>query len=129
MADGVETQTDVDVLDEATVAELRELGDQFDGNFATSLVSDYLTGAAEHLAALEDALTRRDAAAVTETAHAFKGSSASVGARHLCNLLAQLESLGRTEDLDGADSLVAEVRAGLATTAPVLRAALQDARG
>jgi PAS domain S-box-containing protein len=129
MAGDVETQTDVDVLDEATVAELRELDDQFDGNFADSLVSDYLTGAAEHLAALEDALTRRDAAAVTETAHAFKGSSSSVGARHLCNLLAQLESLGRTEDLDGADSLVAEVRAGLATTAPVLRAALQEARG
>jgi PAS domain S-box-containing protein len=125
--EGTREESDVDVLDETTVAELRQLGDQLGDDFTGSLLSEYLEDAAGHLAALEEAVTRGDVDAVKRTAHTFKGSSASVGAQQMRHLLAELEALADGGRVDGADTLVAAVRAGLATTAPLLRVALQGA--
>lgn len=65
------------------------------------------------MSAIEAALERGDAAGVRDGAHRLKSSSAVVGASKLAELYGKLEVIARAGVLDGASSVVREVRAEL----------------
>ena len=55
--------------------------------------------AGARLAAVQDAATRGDAAALEREAHALKGSAASIGAQAMAALCDTLQAMGRDGDL------------------------------
>ena len=57
----------------------------------------------------------RDAAAVARFAHALKGMAANLSAARVAGLAAQLEQLGRSANLDAAETVVQEVGIELLT--------------
>jgi HPt (histidine-containing phosphotransfer) domain-containing protein len=65
-------------------------------------------------AALESSIAAGTAAQVERHAHSLKGSCASLGAKPLAGVLAQMEQLGRQGALDAARDLLAQARTELA---------------
>ena len=76
------------------------------------LVCLFLQEGGRRLEALGLGFARQDRAAVALEAHAFKGCSASFGARDLAALCARLEAQAKSGGLDGDafDALAAEFR-------------------
>jgi PAS domain S-box-containing protein len=64
------------------------------------LIDTYIDSAARLVAGVEVALAANDAAGLRQAAHTLKSSSASLGARELARLCADLENLARVEQLD-----------------------------
>jgi len=74
-----------------------------------SLIGAYLKDAPLRMAAIHDGMERRDPAAVARAAHAFKSSSANLGAMDLAVLCRKLEAHCRAGTTQGAEPLVAEI--------------------
>ncbi|MBE9041728.1 response regulator, partial [Oscillatoriales cyanobacterium LEGE 11467] len=75
------------------------------------LIDLYLVESPKLLDRVQTALTQGDALALKETAHSLKSTSGAIGAFGLSNLAAQLEILGKIEDLVDAEVLQAQVEA------------------
>ncbi len=111
-----------DVLDVPQLDELRELAEEMgDPAFLVRLIDQYLEDAASRMAELQEATARRDAPAVAAAAHALKGGSATMGAKRMAALCADLEAAGRRGELPGPEEL-AHVSADLQVAAAALRA-------
>ena len=110
-----------DVLDVQQIDELRELAEEMgDPAFLVRLIDQYLRDAASRMAELQEATARRDAPALAVAAHALKGGSATMGAKRMAALCADLEAAGRRGELPGPDEL-----ARLSTELQLAAAALQ----
>jgi len=113
---------DDDVLDVQQLDELRELAEEIgDPAFLVRLIDQYLEDAASRMAELQEATDRRDAPALVAAAHALKGGSATMGAKGVAALCADLEVAGRRGELPGPDDL-ARVSAELQLAAAALQA-------
>jgi DNA-binding response OmpR family regulator/HPt (histidine-containing phosphotransfer) domain-containing protein len=88
------------------------------------VVEAFEKSAPKRVAAMQDALAERDAAALAAEAHTLKGSSGIVGAQRVADLCAQLESRARRGDLTGAadrlERVLLELRAYEVAIGPVL---------
>ncbi len=62
------------------------------------------------LAELETAVSQSQPPQIRQTAHALKGSSASLGFAHLSQLCLDLERMGRAAKLDQADNKLQEIK-------------------
>ena len=93
-------------LDPDTIDELRDLGGSA---LLDDLVSSYREDIDRYLSAFDDALADHNPVALQRASHAFKGSSASLGATRLAGVAATLEQLGGRGDLDGARALHGEL--------------------
>jgi signal transduction histidine kinase/CheY-like chemotaxis protein len=82
-------------VDEALLAELRELGAGEEARFLDDLLDAFVRENTERVRALHEALDRDDVAAVRRLAHALKGSTANIGACRLSMLAGGLEAEGR----------------------------------
>ncbi|BFM11745.1 hypothetical protein R50072_18980 [Simiduia litorea] len=60
---------------------------------------------------LQSNILSNDAEALRRTAHSFKGSASNLGALALADLCMRAESLGAKKSLEGADSLVSQIKA------------------
>ncbi len=92
-------------LEEAVIADLRELEDGRGKGRMAELVSVFLQGAESHLEELRRAVERSDAKVIAGTSHALVGSAATYGARRMAELCRHLETLvseGRLEDVGEA---------------------------
>jgi CheY-like chemotaxis protein/HPt (histidine-containing phosphotransfer) domain-containing protein len=78
------------------------------GDWSTfrEIVDVYLTQTAPQLVQLEKAVLERNAADVGTLAHKCAGASATCGMNAIAPLLRELEHLGRSGQLDGADQLI-----------------------
>jgi len=113
---------DDDVLDMQQLDELRELAEEMgDPAFLVRLVDQYLEDAASRMAELQDATSGRDAPALAAAAHALKGGSATMGAKRMAALCADLEAAGRRGELPGPEEL-ARVSADLQVAGVALQA-------
>ncbi len=111
-----------DVLDVQQLDELRELAEEMgDPAFLVRLIDQYLEDAASRLAEVQEATARRDAPALAAAAHALKGGSATMGAKRMAALCADLEATGRRGELPGPEEL-ARATADLQVAATALRA-------
>jgi signal transduction histidine kinase/DNA-binding response OmpR family regulator/HPt (histidine-containing phosphotransfer) domain-containing protein len=81
----------------------RVMGDE---ELARELVEVFLEDTPQQLDTLRDALLAGDAAIVRRQAHTIKGSAGNVSAIGLQQAALQLEQACRSEDLQGADSLL-----------------------
>ena len=93
---------------------LADLASQIGADRVHKLVAIYERSARGQLESLSRALEERDASALGQTAHSLKSSSASLGARQVSSLCLELETLGYTGQLDGAEALLAHLQASLA---------------
>ena len=69
----------------------------------------YLENAPQLIDNLRQAIADQDPAALHHNAHTLKGNSASLGARRLSAMSAELENIGRNGSVEGAPLLLADV--------------------
>jgi two-component system sensor histidine kinase/response regulator len=105
-------------LDARMLERLQEVGPAFLREIAVI----YLDDAPTRLAALRDAVERRDAQAIFATAHAFKSGSGNIGATAVHDLCAALESMGRQGNLSGAAGTLAALEREYGRVEQALRA-------
>jgi HPt (histidine-containing phosphotransfer) domain-containing protein len=94
------------VLDLETIATLKALGGSDEPDLFVELVDLFVTDARTHIAALRRALEQHDLRTLERTAHTLKSSCANVGAKAMSDLCAELEKLGRSSRIEGAEQLV-----------------------
>jgi PAS domain S-box-containing protein len=111
-------------LDLGALATLRTIAEGMPPGYLDKLVTTFCTTAETKLAELEAALGRGNAPAVATAAHALKGSSASMGALRLADLLGGIESAAATEHLAQAWALAGRIGAELARVRETLQAEL-----
>jgi len=103
---------DPDLLDVAIVSELEQL----DAGILTHLISMYFAEAAEQLTVLDGAVKSGEMLIVSQVAHKLKGSSSTLGATRVAQILGELETAARDGDLSDGAALIAGLRRGLDDT-------------
>ncbi len=93
-----------------------------DRELLAEIIRDFLDGLPESRAAVEDAVSRSDAAAAERAAHALKGSLGVLGAARAAEAAARLETLAREGDLEGLPKACEELNRELARVEPALSA-------
>jgi two-component system, sensor histidine kinase and response regulator len=86
-------------LDRSVFAGLRELQDEGEPDILNELIELFLTDVPPQLAALREAVEAGDAHSVERIAHTLKGSCGNMGAVRMEAICAELEEIGRSEDL------------------------------
>jgi len=94
-----------DSINTEMVNDLKEL---MEGDFSV-LLETFINDADSRLEHLKSAISNNDAEQVQAVAHAFKGSSANLGASKLSEICFSLETLGRESKLENAPAIYAEV--------------------
>ncbi|MEJ2681820.1 MAG: Hpt domain-containing protein [Gammaproteobacteria bacterium] len=104
-------------VDENVVAELQDvMGEDFH-----VLLETFMDDSLNRVLALQEALQQAAAEELRQVAHSFKGSSGNIGAPHLYTLCQELEALGRSGSVDGADVLVEQLRQELEEVERIMR--------
>jgi PAS domain S-box-containing protein len=111
-------------IDLEVLSSLREGEGREAGEFLTSLIELFLRETPRTLTTLRAAVERIDADVLRSSAHALKGSSATMGATRMAEMCARLESRGREGTLEGARAIVS----GLDSEFTRVRDALEAAR-
>jgi len=98
-------------MPEAEIIEQKTLAaflDSLDGDvdFLKELVDAYLDSTPGLLAAMRQATAAGDAAGLQRAAHTLKSGSANMGALALAALCKQLEDMGRSGSVDGAEARI-----------------------
>lgn len=84
------------ILDPNALDALRDLQDDGDDDLLGELIALFLEDSPARIAGMRDAIVREDWPALASWAHSLKGSCGSLGARHMAELCARLEHLGRS---------------------------------
>lgn len=87
---------------------LSELRLVMEDDFPT-LVITYVNDSRGRVEKLRQVVQLGDAVGVRAVAHSFKGSAINMGATLLAELCRQLEDMGRSAELEGADALLARI--------------------
>jgi HPt (histidine-containing phosphotransfer) domain-containing protein len=99
-----------ETLDRRVLAELRQAGAPGSAAFVTMLIDGFVEEAAEQLGLAKAACARADASALKSAAHSLRGSAATMGARRLGGLCAQMEShAAGTLDAAVASALMSDI--------------------
>jgi HPt (histidine-containing phosphotransfer) domain-containing protein len=97
-------------LDSDTVGELRRLAAE-NPTFLPQLVRIFAANAPGRLAAIREAIARRDGAAIEATAHTLRSNCSMLGAMRMAEYCRQFEALAARQAFDEAAALVAEADA------------------
>ncbi len=114
---GVSEASNASILDEQTIAQLRDLG------VLEEIGRIFLDEGPQFIAELRDAVFRRDCTALLRTAHTLKGASAATGAKRIRDNSAQFEEISRSGDFDGADQLLTQIESNFHELADALKEA------
>jgi PAS domain S-box-containing protein len=79
------------------------------GDMASQLITMFLEDVPEKMTLLQQASEAADADAIHRIAHTLKSSSAQLGAIHFSKICKELETKGRTKNLQGVQSLIHEL--------------------
>lgn len=110
-----------EIIDQTAFAEMLEnLGGDVD--FLSELLEEFTASSPELIAAMQQAISSGDAPVLQRAAHTLKSGSASFGALDFAALCRELEFIGRSGDLAGAE----EKARALEAAYPGVVAALQD---
>lgn len=85
-----------------------------DREFEREILQAFVTDASSYLAAAKSAIAAGDAETVARRAHQIKGVSATAAVRLMPEIAAQLQSLAKSNDLEGATQLIPELETILA---------------
>jgi len=92
-------------LDRSVLASLRELQDDGDPDIVAEVGGLFLEHSPQKIAAILQAVENGDAKGLQTAAHSLKSSSAYVGAMRLSELSRELEMMGRSQVMDGAEEM------------------------
>jgi HPt (histidine-containing phosphotransfer) domain-containing protein len=84
----------------------------------------FLAEAPKHLAALRAAVTQGAAGTVETAAHTLKGELGYLGIPDISRMAAQLEDMGRTQNLAGAPALLSQFEANVTSLFAAVRQAV-----
>jgi two-component system, sensor histidine kinase and response regulator len=98
-----------DPIDRSVLANLRELQGEDEPDIVAELAEMFLEEVPVRLARLREAVETGDASSVEHRAHTLKGSSGSMGAVGMEAICAELEEIGRSEELAGAPELISRL--------------------
>ena len=84
------------------LAGLRELQEEGEPDILCELIELFLSDVPTQLVALKEGVETGDAHSVERIAHTLKGSCGNIGAKRMEAICAELEEMGRSEDLAGA---------------------------
>jgi PAS domain S-box-containing protein len=104
------------LLDEKLIGELEAMDDAMLSNI-TSLYFEQVAG---EMTLLGTAVDSGEVLTVSAVAHKLKGSSYTLGATRVAEILGELEDAARGGDMSGAAELMARLRGGLAETRSAL---------
>lgn len=79
------------------------------GSAFSTLVQGFLDDLPDYIRSLKDAVSVRDCHAFADVAHSIRGSAGNFGARRLVGYCQQLETLGREQQIEGADRLLGTI--------------------
>ncbi len=117
-----ETQT---MLDEKVREKFRELMGENADEFFIELVDLYLAESPKLVEELRAAIRERDADRLVHAAHSLKSSSVNLGARSLSDRLTELEMLGRSRVISGAEDILSQCEWEFAEVCAELEAQLK----
>jgi two-component system sensor histidine kinase/response regulator len=102
------------VLDPFVTQNLRSLAEATEPSMLDEIYGAFSTGSVEYLAAVRRALADNNPEALFQAAHGLKGAAANIGATHVTEIAGQLEALGHSGSILGADTLVLSLDTSLA---------------
>jgi histidine phosphotransfer protein HptB len=105
-------------LDESELIELRDLIG-LDG--VAELVDLFVEDSVERLSAIETAVSHADAKEIRSAAHAYKGTAAGVGARHVAAIAREMENDARDGRVDRAPDQASRLREATQTATASLK--------
>jgi CheY-like chemotaxis protein len=114
------------VLDQRALDDLRLLDEPGSPSLMQGLVRDYLAQAPEAIAQIRAAAQAGDAPALASRAHKFTGTSLTFGARGVAKVCHDLELLGKSGDLRGAEPLLQALDARHAEASAELARLVRD---
>ena len=118
----METQKTADAIDLTALKELRAM-EPGDADFLKNLIDLFIADMGERVKGMQDAIAKRDAAALKRTAHALKGACGNFGAGKLSALCKKLELIVPETIGQGADLM-----RQLTAESERVRAALEQAK-
>ncbi len=89
--------------------ELRELSGTDDPSFYVSVFELFLQDCPDHVQAISQAFEQNEAQTLMKAAHAFKGACNSIGAKSLAKISFELETHGRSDEIQDIDSLITDL--------------------
>ena len=98
-----------------------------DPDFERELLTEYLNSAPDDLLRLRAALDDRNATAAAASAHALKGSSATIGAQAVAMVAAELELAAKRNELADAPAGFARLEREFAALTLLLRGRIDRA--
>ena len=93
-------------LDLSVLEGIRAMDSDGQGDFLQGLIEKYLNNSSTDLQNLESSMRIGDAEALGKTAHRLKSASANLGAMTLASLCKELETAGRSGQLDAAGAML-----------------------
>jgi len=81
-----------------------------DAEFLAELLEEMVGQIGERLTDLEQAVQNQNFDLLHRTAHGLKGAAANLNLTHLFEQCLQLEKQGQTQELSGADVILADIR-------------------
>ena len=112
-------------IDWNVVAGLRELQQEGEPDIIRKLFDLFAADTPHRLAAIRKAVEGRNAAVLARQAHALKGSSAHLGARHMATLSATLQQIGEGGSLEAAASTLSQLETEFERVTQVFEARAQ----
>ena len=109
-------------LDQSVLASLRELQDEGDPDIVAEVGGLFLKHSPGKVKAILEALETGDAKGLYLAAHSLKSSSAYIGAMRLSALAKDLEMMGRSDALEGANDLAKRLQEEFDLAAKALQA-------
>ncbi len=112
-------------LNPAVLSQLRRLGQPGKPSVLARMIRLYLEHAPKQLGQLRDAIERSDTEGVREAAHAFKSSSANLGAVQVSELCNRVEQAARDGGLEGVEVLYKDLEQAMSAVRIALDHELQ----
>lgn len=116
-----------EIIDQATFARFFDsLGG--DVEFLNEVVEEFLTSTPELFARMKQAIAASDAPALQRSAHSLKTGSATFGAMAFSARCKELEDIGKSGVMDGAEQKLNSLESSYAEVVLALKSQLEGAR-
>jgi len=114
-------------LDPSVLDSIRAMDADGSEGFLRQLIDKYLARSNDDLEHLASSLRSGDAEGLGKTAHRLKSASANLGAMTLASICKELETAGRSGQLDGAERRLAAIRSEYERVSQALSREVRDA--
>jgi two-component system, sensor histidine kinase and response regulator len=104
---------------------IRSLDPDGEAGVLNEVIGIYLEDSRTQLGSLQQAVQGCDHSLLARTAHALKSASMNVGAAAVGEMCRQLEQIGKTGSVEGADQVLAAMVSAYEATVPLLKAEMR----